>query len=205
MLIEPLLNPLASLVNLGIDAKPEAQALCDRLDGRSLRLAITPLPEPILIAAADGTLEASTDAEREVDTEITGSLIELNRLMFIDNQAPLREGRVEIIGDAEIADRFRELLLLARPDLEDKLTEWFGTQAAESLTSFARETREWLSDIAGDLTDHVSDFLHDRAGRLPTQREADAQFAAVDDFVNAVERLDARIQLLEGETETRPG
>ena len=196
MLIEPLLNSVAAIINLGIDANPEAQNLCDALDGRSLRLAIKPLSEPILIASVDGAVEASTDAERQADAEITGSLIELNRLMFIDSQAPLREGHVEIIGDVEIADRFRELLLCARPDLEEKLADWFGASLATQLSSFVRETREWVADITEDLTDQITDYLHDKAGRLPTRREVDTHFTAVDEFVNAVERIDARIERL---------
>jgi len=204
LLINSLLNPVASIINLGIDANPEAQDLCDALDGRSLRLVIKPLPDPILIASSDGALEASTDAERQADAEITGTLIELNRLMFIDSQAPLREGHVEIIGDVEIADRFRELLLCARPDLEEKLADWFGVSMATQLSSFVRETREWVTDITEDLTDHVTDYLHDKAGRLPTRQEVGTQFAAVDEFVNAVERLEARINRLDPPTEVQP-
>ena len=204
MLIEPLLNSVATIINLGIDANPKAQDLCDALDGRSLRLTIKPLSEPILMTSVDGAVEASTDAERPADAEITGTLIELNRLMFIDSQAPLREGHVEIIGDVEIADRFRELLLSARPDLEEKLADWFGASLATQLSSFVRETREWISYITEDLTDQASDYLHDKAGRLPTRREVDSQFTAVDEFVNAVERVEARINRLDQPTETQP-
>jgi ubiquinone biosynthesis protein UbiJ len=204
LLIDPLLNSVASIINLGIDANPKAQDLCDALDGRSLRLVIKPLTGPILIASVDGALEASTDSERHADTEITGTLIELNRLMFIDSQAPLREGHVEIIGDVEVADRFRELLLCARPDLEEKLADWLGAPMATQISNFVRETREWVTDITEDLTDHVADYLHDKAGRLPTHQEVGKQFAAVDEFVNAVERLEARINRLDPPTEVQP-
>jgi ubiquinone biosynthesis protein UbiJ len=204
LLIDPLLNSVASIINLGIDANPKAQDLCDALDGRSLRLVIKPLTGPILIASVDGALEAATDLERHADTEITGTRSELNRLMFIDSQAPLREGHVEIIGDVEVADRFRELLLCARPDLEEKLADWLGAPMATQISNFVRETREWVTDITEDLTDHVADYLHDKAGRLPTHQEVGKQFAAVDEFVNAVERLEARINRLDPPTEVQP-
>jgi ubiquinone biosynthesis protein UbiJ len=204
LLIDPLLNSVAAIINLGIDANPKAQDLCDALDGRSLRLVIKPLTRPILIESVDGSITASTDTERQADAEITGTLIELNRLMFIDAQAPLREGHVEIIGDVEIADRFRELLLCARPDLEEKLADWFGASTATRLSNFARETREWISDITEDLTDQASDYLHDKAGRLPTRQEVGTQYTAIDEFVNAVERVEARINRLDQPTETQP-
>jgi len=118
--LDMLLRPMAAVINRGIDDNDRAQDLCDALDGRALRIVARPLPEPVVIAAADGLVEISCDGQHDVDVEITGTLLELNRLMFIDNRAPIREGRVEITGDVEIADRFRELLLCARPDLETR-------------------------------------------------------------------------------------
>ena len=86
MLFESLLSPVASAINRGIDDNDEAQNLCDALEGRSLRIAAKPLPFSVLISATDGMVELSSDTQQPADAEITGTLIELNRLMFIDNQ-----------------------------------------------------------------------------------------------------------------------
>ena len=96
------------------------------------------------------------------------------------------------------------MLLCARPDLEEKLADWFGASMATRISSFARETREWVTDITEGLTDQVTDYLHDKAGQLPTRQEIATQFTAVDEFVNAVERLEARIERLDRSTETQP-
>lgn len=196
MLFDLLLNPIASIINRGIDDSDQAQNLCDALDGRSLRIKAKPLPDPILISAVDGLVEVSSDSQQPADAEITGTLIELNRLMFIDNRAPLREGHVEITGDVDIADRFRELLLCARPDLEEELADWFGASMASRFTNLVRDTRDRMTDVAEDLTERTADYLHENTQQLPVPHEIDTHFATVDEFVNSVERVEARIDRL---------
>jgi len=196
LLFESLLSPVASAINHGIDDNDEAQTLCDALEGRSLRIVAKPLPSSILITAADGMVHLSSDTQQPADAEITGTLIELNRLMFIDNQAPIREGHVEVIGDVDIADRFRDLLLCARPDMEEKLADWFGESMATQVASFARDTRDWLADVTEDLSERVGDYLHEDSAQLPEQNEINEHFNAVDKLVDDVERLEARISRL---------
>jgi ubiquinone biosynthesis protein UbiJ len=196
LLFDLLLNPIASIINRGIDGNDQAQNLCDALDGRSLRIAAKPWPDQILISAVDGLVDISSDDQQQADAEISGTLIELNRLMFIDNRAPLREGHVEITGDVDIADRFRELLLCARPDLEEELADWFGASMAARFTNFVRDTRDRMADVAEDLTERAADHLHENTQQLPVPAEINTHFGSVDEFVNSVERLEARIERL---------
>ena len=191
-----MLSPIASTINRGIDDNPEAQDLCDALEGRSLRILPKPLPISILISAAGGMVDLSSDTEQQADAEITGTVIELNRLMFIDNQAPIREGHVEIIGDIDIADRFRDLLLRARPDMEKKLAEWFGTSTASRVSGFVRDSRDWAADAIEDLAERAGDYLHDESKQLPEKNEIDEHFNNVDQLVNDIERLEARTNRL---------
>jgi len=196
LLFELLLSPAASLINQGIDDNDDAQNLCEELDGRSLRILAKPLPKPILISVSDGMIDLSSDSQRQADTEITGTLIELNRLMFIDSQAPIREGHVEVTGDIDIADRFRQLLLCSRPDLEDRLADWFGESMAARLATIARDTRDRAVDTAEDLAERAADYLHEDTRQLPVRSEIEAHFNAVDELVNSVERLAARVSRL---------
>ncbi len=196
MLFDLLLNPVASVINRGIDENDQAQNLCDALDGRSLRITAKPLPDPILISAVDGLVDISTDDQQQADAEISGTLIELNRLMFIDSRAPLHEGHVAITGDVDIADRFRELLLCARPNLEEEIADWFGASMASRFTHFVRDTRDRITDVAEDLTERTADYLHKSTQQLPVPTEINTHFGTVDEFVNSVERLEARIDRL---------
>ncbi len=190
------------MINHGIDDNEEAQNLCDELDGKSLRITAKPLSKPILISAADGVIDMSSDLQRQADAEINGTLIELNRLMFIDSHAPIREGHVEVTGDVDIADRFRELLLCARPDLEEKLADWFGESMATRLSNIARDARDRATDAAEDLTERTADYLHAESRQLPLRTEINTHFKAVDELVNDTERLEARLNRLTEKSST---
>lgn len=196
--LDTLLHPMAAIINRGIDDNDRAQDLCDALDGRAMRIVARPLPDAVVIAAVDGLIDISCDTRRDVDVEITGTVLELNRLMFIDNRAPIREGRVEITGDVEIADRFREMLLCARPDLKDTLAEWFGEPAAADWSSLVRGTLDRFAGLAEEITERAAGRLHKDTGPLPTRSAVETHFRAVDNLVDDVERLAARIDRLAG-------
>ena len=66
MLFDLLLSPVASIINRGIDDNDDAQILCDALGGRSLRIVAKPLPNPILISAADGMVDVTGGLVRGV-------------------------------------------------------------------------------------------------------------------------------------------
>ncbi len=200
MLIDSLLNPVASVINRGIDDNDKAQDLCDALDGRSLRIVARPLPNSVLISAADGMVDLSTDTQQQADAEITGTVLELNRMMFIDSHAPLNENPVTVVGDVNIAEHFRELLLCARPDLEEQLASWLGDSMAHRLSNLAHDTRDWVTDIAEDLTERATDHLHEDTGQLPTSKEFHTYFDGVDEIADDIEELETRLNRL---TETR--
>src|SRR5882762_11242466 len=48
----------------------------------------------------------------------------------------------QIRGNAEIANMYRELFVLARPDPEEELSRWLGDFAARRLSQFARRAIE---------------------------------------------------------------
>ena len=202
MLLNLLLSPIASIINHGIDDHEHAQDLCDGLDGKSLRVVARSIPSPILILATDGMIELSTDTQHQADAEITGTIIELNRLIFDNQQTPISESRIEANGDLDIAERFRELLLCARPDLEKTLTDWFGKSLSAQLSSFSRETRDWAADVSESLTERATDYLHKDSGQLATRSEVALYFTAVDELADTTARLEKRLKNLIGEQST---
>ncbi|MDH3977472.1 MAG: hypothetical protein OEU86_03070 [Gammaproteobacteria bacterium] len=202
MITDSLLQPVAGLINRGIDMDDQVQDRCDALEGRSMRIHARPLNTPVTLIARDGVIEFETDPNRDVDVEISGSVIELNRLMFIDNEAPIREGHVEVIGNVELADEFRQLLIAAAPDLEEELAEWLGDSAASQITGFISSAKNFLHDFMEDNGQRISERLKDNAGPLPDNSVIQSHMSAVDDLVNDVDRLEARVQRLKEQTST---
>jgi ubiquinone biosynthesis protein UbiJ len=192
-----LIEPVEKLLNRGIDQSSHAAALCSDLIGRSMVVCVDTqllkVPLTARVAIDDGRLEISGDIDGRADVELSGTLIELSRLMFTDSDIPLRDGHVRIHGDAEIAEKFRTLLLMARPDLEAELSELVGDELGPRIVSTFRKFRRFAIDSAEDISEHVADYLQEDAKQLPTRLEADTFFDAVDELSNDLARIEARL------------
>jgi len=174
--------------------------MCEQLLGRTMVTRVEGLPTgswAICIAASyDGIAitPASAGAIEAADAVIAGTPLELRRLMFADRTESLRSGRVSFEGDIEIADKFRELLVTARPDLEERLVAWIGEPAAFQITNWIRDARDWFMDASDDMAARTGEYLQEDSRQLPTGEEMNEFCAAVDDAANDVDRLAARIE-----------
>lgn len=197
MFSELLLKPVENLINRGIGQSTEAAKLCAELDGRSISVVadIQPLRIPLNLrtAASDGQIYISAGGDDRADVEIAGTILELNRMMFSESQMPLREGRVRVHGDADIAEQFRTLFLLARPNLEEDLAELVGDEAAPQITRAFRNIRNFAADTLQDVAEQLSGYLKEDGNHLPTPTETERFFGDVDELSNDFARIEARL------------
>jgi ubiquinone biosynthesis protein UbiJ len=56
----------------------------------------------------------------------------------------------------------------------------------------------------GSISASVEEYIHEETGTLPGRRELEPTFEAVDQLSLATERLEARIQRLEGTSRPNP-
>ena len=154
---EPLLAPLAALLNRTLRAEPRAQALARRLEGRALRLVVTGTPLEIALAVHDGALRIATSGA--ADATITGTPLGLMALTTPDGTGRLRGDGLRIEGDAEVAQAFRELLEALRPDLEEELSRLFGDALAHHLARSARGALDFAARGFETLRMNVAEYL----------------------------------------------
>ena len=64
----------------------------------------------------------STDGQPP-DADISGSLLNLAALAGSHPEEVIQRGDVTIRGDAEVAQKFRELAMLLKPDVEEELSQ----------------------------------------------------------------------------------
>jgi len=207
VILNTILPPAVDMLNRGIKDRPHAAELCEQLEGRSLVTRIEGLPGGALaihLSASASTIAiVATQKDVAADAVIAGTPLELRRLMFVDRDAPIRAGRVLFDGDIEVAEKFRELLMAAMPDLESRLVEWFGEPAAFQLTNLVLDLRDWISDSTEDLVERTSEYLQEDARRIPPNEEVEEFCAAVDDLANDVDRLEARLARLDAGARSR--
>ncbi len=194
--MDRLTDTLAALVNRGIRESASARGLAAELDGRSLRLEIEPPGIALRLRLADGKLLIDTNRDQPVDAELIGSPLDFNRLLIGDAEAEIRAGAVEVRGDTGIADRFRDLLFLARPDFEELLSRLIGDVAAHQLGEGVRQFADWGKRAARSFGRSLTEYLQEERGTLPTRYEVEEFAAGVDRFSEDVDRLAARVDRL---------
>ena len=194
-----MLEQIAALVNRNIAASAKARELAIRLEGRAMSVSVSvPFPVSVRASIEEGSLVLSRDPEpASADVSIVGTPLSLLPLLGADARAHLQSGAIDVKGDAEIAQSFHELLHAARPELEEELSRHVGDVAARQVGNMLRSVSGWSRKTASTFADNVSEFLQEESRDLVSRTEGEEFNAAVDELRESVDRLAARIVLME--------
>jgi ubiquinone biosynthesis accessory factor UbiJ len=185
---------LEQLVNRGLPRSPRARALCAQLAGRSLALEIPGLTR-LRVTSNGVTLGIARDVA-PADATLTGGVLALWGLAGDSPQAGAPRGAVAISGDADVAERFRELGRLLRPDPEEELALLLGDVAAHRLGRVARSALRLPRRAARTALVNLAEYLGHERGDLVPRREGEQFLRGVDSLREDVDRLQARLELL---------
>ena len=191
------LQPFEAVLNRNIAASATARQLCRQLDGKVLALHVTGTPVNIFLRGTGERMEVDTVNTGVATASLSGTPLSLLRLAGARADAALRGGNVHIEGNAEVAQTFSELLKNARPDLEEELSRVIGDVAAHQAGNIARSALAFGRRAADTFAQNVAEFLQEESRDLPTRTEADEFLAGVDKLRDDVDRVAARIKLLE--------
>jgi ubiquinone biosynthesis protein UbiJ len=191
------LTPLESLLNRNIAASSTARSLCRRLDTKVLALHMDGLPFSIYFRALGDRMVLETTSDAAADAKLSGTPLALARLAGPMPETALRTGAVHIEGDAEVAQTFSELLKHARPDLEEELSRVVGDVAAHQIGNVARSALGAARRVSDTFLQNVSEYLQEEGRDVPNRTEADEFLRGVDKLRDDVDRLEARLGLLE--------
>jgi ubiquinone biosynthesis protein UbiJ len=185
---------LENLLNRGLPRSPRARQLCAELGGRSIVIAIRDIAQ--LRVTSSGQTLGIVLVGTEADATLTGGPLSLLELAGPSAQAVLQRGDVSITGDSEVAEKFRELLKLLRPDLEEELSLLLGDVPAHQLGRLARGSGRWARRAASVTLQNLAEYLgHERADLVP-RNEGEQFLRGVDALRESVDRLQARLELL---------
>lgn len=191
------LTPLESLLNRNLAASAAARALCKRLDSKVLALRVEGAPLSIYCKSHGAHVTLATEHEGTPDATLSGTPLSLLRLAGAAPEGAVRGGSVQIQGDAEVAQAFSELLREARPDLEEELSRVLGDVAAHQIGKAARSALAFARRASGTLAQNIAEYLQEEGRDVPSRTEADELLRGVDALREDVDRLEARLALLE--------
>jgi ubiquinone biosynthesis protein UbiJ len=192
-----LLERLESVLNRNVAGSRRAQALARQLDGRVMSLTVEGTPFAFFFRADGGRLAIATRHDGPADASLSGTPIALLALAGPKAEGALRQGGVRIEGDAEVAQRFRDLLEQAQPDFEEELARVLGDVAARRFANVARGVLDWGRKAAGSFTGSVVEYLQEEGRDLPTRVEVDEFLDGVDRLRDDADRFEAKLSRFE--------
>jgi ubiquinone biosynthesis protein UbiJ len=198
-----VLDRLEAILNRNVADSRRAQALARQLDGRVMSLLVEGTPVTVFLRAEGGRVVLTPRHDGATDASISGTPIALLALAGPRGEGALRGGGVRIEGDADVAQRFRDLLAETRPEFEEELSRVVGDVAARRVANFARDLVEWGRRASGSFAGSVAEYLQEEGRDLPTRTEVEEFLAGVDRLRDDAERLETRLGRLEA-TAARP-
>jgi ubiquinone biosynthesis protein UbiJ len=185
-----------ALLNRCIDASTQAAALARRLQGTSLQVDIEGITR-IRASTDHGRLMLLAGGDSAADATISGSPPAL--LQLLKGGAGRQPGKptAQIRGDAEIANRYRELFMLARPDPEEELSRWIGDFPARRLSQWAERALQFARRVRRTAGENVAEYLQEEGRDLVNKTELEEFLRGVDEVRETADRIEARLVRLE--------
>jgi ubiquinone biosynthesis accessory factor UbiJ len=195
-----MLTAIENALNRGLPRSPRAQELCAGLAGRKLAIEI-PEVTRVLVESTGTSLritrgDRSADGGAQADAEIIGGPLGLLALAGDSPQAVLQRRGVDIRGDAGLAERFRELGMLLRPDIEEDLSLLIGDVPAHQIGRFARMAASWGQRAVSTAVENTAEYFAHERRDLVSRNEGEQYLRGVDLLREDLDRLAARIDQL---------
>jgi ubiquinone biosynthesis protein UbiJ len=185
-----------AVFNRNIAASTEAAGLVRRLEATNLQVEVEGITR-VRASVLRGRLALLAGDDSPADAHISGSAPAL-----LQSMRPARSGlktasALQIRGDAEIANLYRELFAAARPDLEEELSRFIGDMPARHLSLVAKSVRTWARRARRTAGENIAEYLQEEGRDLVTDVEMQEFLKSVDEAREAADRIEARILRLE--------
>jgi ubiquinone biosynthesis accessory factor UbiJ len=191
-----LTQAIENLLNRSLPRSPRAQEVCASLAGKRVRIEARGLGWVLVAECLPTSIRLTKDDSAAAEAEISGSLMSLAALAGSHPEEVIRRGDVTIRGDAELAQRFRELAMLLKPDVEEELSKLIGDSPAHQALRLVRAATSFGRRAAATSVRNVAEYLaHERRDLVP-RAEAEDLYRAVERLREDLDRLEARARLL---------
>jgi ubiquinone biosynthesis protein UbiJ len=173
-----------------------ARAHLARLAGTSFAVHVEGLGLTAVLHSDGVSLRVDAEAAAATAT-LRATPLDLVKLARAEGASAVKRTQASLTGDLQVAERYAELLKLARPDLEGEAAKWLGDVPAHALGNAVRDATAWLARARAALRMNTAEYLQEESRAVPAPLEAQAFYADVEKLRDDVERAAARLSLLE--------
>jgi ubiquinone biosynthesis protein UbiJ len=189
-------GPVQFLLDRGVQQSETARGLCTQLEGKILQVSTGIAALDAHVTVSGGQLQLLPGSAEHADATISGSPLQLSRMLAGDPQDVIRSGDVKISGATEIAEDFQTLLYLTRPDIEEEVSRVTGDVIAHEIGQGVQRFSDWASRAERTMSRSMGEYLSEEARAVVSGPELEAFCADVDQLAAAVDRSEAKLQLL---------
>ncbi len=199
-----LTQAIENLLNRNLPRSPRALDLCAALAGKRVRIEAGGLGWVLVAECLTSSIRLTKDDSGgpPVEAEVLGSLLSLAALAGSHPEEVIQRGDVTIRGDAEIAQKFRELAMLLKPDVEEELSRIIGDTPAHQALRLVRMAAGVGRRAAATSVRNVAEYLAHERGDLVPRAEAEDFYRGVERLREDLDRLEARATMLQHDPET---
>ena len=181
-------------LNRVLEMDPEAAAMMEPLDGKLLGVSLGGINTSFYARVSGARLEIVEQPGIAPDLVIEGGVFDLAMLgMAASPESVMRDRRITMSGDGELAHAMKTLLQAFDPDWEEALSQIVGDFLARKTGVGVRSLRDWLATARTSVTDTVGEILTEEKRLLPTRLRYQQHQVEVERLRDDVERLCVRI------------
>jgi ubiquinone biosynthesis protein UbiJ len=199
-----LTQAIENLLNRNLPRSPRALDLCAALAGKRVRVEARGLGWVLIAECLTSSIRLTRDdaGGQPPEAEISGSLLSLAALAGSHPEEVIQRGDVTVRGDAEIAQKFRELAMLLKPDVEEELSRIIGDTPAHQALRLVRMASGFGRRAAATSVRNVAEYLAHERGDLVPRAEAEDFYRSVERLREDLDRLEARAGMLQQDRES---
>lgn len=191
-----LTSTLENILNRGLPRSPRARELCAELAGRRVAVLVRGIAD-FTIASDGNGLKISSGITDGAEARVRAGATTFLKFAAQQPPATLRAAGMEIEGDEALAERYRELGLLLRPDVEEELALAIGDVPAHEIARFARAAFGWCRSAAETTVRNFAEYFAHERGDLVSRAEGRQLFEGIGEAHVRMDRIEAHIALLE--------
>lgn len=189
------LPALSKLLNHYLACDPEMQLRLNPFNGRVLRATISTLDWSFYIKIKDNHLELVDSYDGPIDAAFKAGITSLSKAAFSD-KATISED-IELHGDTAMIQTITQVFKQVEIDWEGCLANYTGDTIAHGISTIAKEVKNFHNSIFDTNKLNIKEYLQEEINLLVSPFALEDYCADVDQFRDAVERIEAKICLME--------
>ena len=206
-----ILTPIEVLINGYLRLDPESIARLAHLSGKTIALELRGFNNIIYLSLdaqgihlKQGSLDSAALHPGHIDstvpdTTISGTPLALLQLVKSGSHHLTRlSDDISVTGDLELAQKIQAIFQSIDIDWEEHLSRLIGDVAAHQMGNMTRGILDYGRQLLRNFHQTGTEYIQEEIRYLPPREEVQDFTTSIDETRDAVERLDARIQHLEG-------